>query len=68
MVGVDVPAFSRATLEKHNPRTVRENSNDSHPGCLAIHVRQGADPYRRMEGAWYGIVGAAPDSDLGNRT
>lgn len=27
--------------------------------CLVIYVRQSADLYRRMEGAWYGIVGAA---------
>lgn len=68
VVGVDVSAFSRATLKKHNPRTVRKNTGDSYHGCLAIYVRQSADLYRRMEGAWYGIVGAASAPDLENRT
>lgn len=68
IVGVDVSAFSKATLKKHNPRTVRKNTGESYRGCLAIYVRQSADLYRRMEGAWYGIVGAAPAADLGNRT
>lgn len=68
IVGVDVSAFSKATLKKHNPRTVRKNTADSYHGCLAIYVRQSADLYRRMEGAWCGIVGAAPAADLGNRT
>ncbi|MBA2806754.1 helix-turn-helix domain-containing protein [Streptomyces sp. KM273126] len=68
VVGVEVSAFSRATLKKHNPRTVRKNTGDNYHGCLAIYVRQSADLYRRMEGAWYGIVGAAPAPDLRNRT
>ncbi|MFI2510085.1 helix-turn-helix domain-containing protein [Streptomyces sp. NPDC018972] len=68
IVGVDVSAFSKATLKKHNPRTVRKNTGETYRGCLAIYVRQSADLYRRMEGAWYGIVGAAPATDLENRT
>ncbi|MGI5443870.1 hypothetical protein ACQEV4_42970 [Streptomyces shenzhenensis] len=68
VVGVNTSAFSRATLKKHNPRTVRKNTADTYHGCLVIYVRQSADLYRRMEGAWYGIVGAAPVADLENRT
>jgi transcriptional regulator with XRE-family HTH domain len=68
IVGVDVSALRRATLKKHTPRTVRKNTGDGYRGCLAIYVRQSADLYRRMEGAWYGIVGAAPEPDPGNRT
>ncbi|MGW5737583.1 MULTISPECIES: hypothetical protein [Streptomyces] len=56
VVGVDRAAFSRATLKKHNPRTVRRNTGDAYHGCLIIYVRQSADLYRRVEGAWYGIV------------
>lgn len=59
IVGVDVSAFSRATLKRHNPRTTRKNTGETYHGCLAIYVRQSADLYRRMEGAWYGIVGGA---------
>lgn len=56
VVGVDQGAFSKATLKKHNPRTVRKNTGGGYHGCLMIYVRQSADLYRRMEGAWYGIV------------
>ncbi|MDH6550743.1 transcriptional regulator with XRE-family HTH domain [Streptomyces sp. SAI-208] len=59
IAGVDTAAFSKATLKRHNPRTVRKNTGDTYHGCLVIYVRQSADLYRRMEGAWYGIVGAA---------
>lgn len=68
VAGVDVAAFSRATLKKHNPRTVRKNTGDTYRGCLVIYVRQSAELYRRMEGAWYGIVGAGSAVDLVNRT
>ncbi|MFH9006490.1 hypothetical protein ACH4E5_25045 [Streptomyces afghaniensis] len=56
LVGVDATAFQRTTLKKHNPRKVRKNVGDSYRGCLAIYVTKSADLYRRMEGAWYGIV------------
>ncbi|WP_329244083.1 hypothetical protein [Streptomyces canus] len=59
VAGVDTSAFSRATPKRHNPRTVRKNTGDTYHGCLVIYVRQSADLYRRMEGTWYGIVGAA---------
>ncbi|GHF77992.1 helix-turn-helix domain-containing protein [Streptomyces griseosporeus] len=68
VTGIDVSSFSKATLKRHNPRTVRKNTGDSYRGCLAIYVRQSADLYRRMEGAWYGIVEAVSERDLGNRT
>jgi hypothetical protein len=53
---VDASVFQRATLKKHNPRTTRKNTTDAYRGCLVIYVTQSADLYRRMEGAWYGIV------------
>ncbi|MEU1120184.1 MULTISPECIES: hypothetical protein [unclassified Streptomyces] len=56
VAGVDSAAFGKATLKKHNPRTVRKNTGESYHGCLIIYVRQSAELYRRMEGAWYGIV------------
>ncbi|MEU0217966.1 hypothetical protein ABZ281_23930 [Streptomyces sp. NPDC006265] len=59
LVDVDASALQRTTLKKHNPRTVRKNIGDSYRGCLAIYVTRSADLYRRMEGAWYGIVGGA---------
>ena len=61
LAGVDTSAFQRATLKKHNPRTARKNTSDAYRGCLVIYVTKSADLYRRMEGAWYGIVlGADP--------
>lgn len=68
VTGIDASAFSKATLKKHNPRTTRRNTGSSYHGCLMIYVRQSADLYRRMEGAWYGIVGPAFAADLANRT
>ncbi|MGW1492958.1 hypothetical protein [Streptomyces sp. NPDC002402] len=56
LAGVDTSAFQRATLKKHNPRTTRKNTTDAYRGCLVIYVTKSADLYRRMEGAWYGIV------------
>ncbi|MCT7352291.1 hypothetical protein N4P33_08895 [Streptomyces sp. 15-116A] len=56
LAGVDASTFQRATLKKHNPRTVRKNVGDSYRGCLVIYVTRSAELYRRMEGAWYGIV------------
>ncbi|MFE5207583.1 helix-turn-helix domain-containing protein [Streptomyces sp. NPDC056600] len=55
-VGVDRGLFGKTTLKKHNPRTVRLNTGSSYRGCLVLYVRQGAELYRRIEGAWSGIV------------
>lgn len=55
-VGVDASRFQRTVLRKHNPRTNRKNTVASYRGCLAAYVTKSADLYRRMEGAWYGIV------------
>lgn len=64
LVGVDVAVFSKTTLKKHNPKTVRKNVGDDYRGCLVVGVRQGAELYRRIEGWWSGIVlGASETSD-----
>lgn len=55
-VGADSHAFNKTTLKKHNPKTIRKNVGDAYRGCLVIYVLQSAELYRRMEGAWYGIV------------
>ncbi|MFI2424692.1 hypothetical protein ACH5A7_11410 [Streptomyces sp. NPDC018955] len=68
LLGVDVPLLQKTTLKKHNPKTVRKNVGDGYRGCLVITVLQGAELYRRIEGWWYGIVGAATAADLANRT
>ncbi|MEU2226154.1 helix-turn-helix domain-containing protein [Streptomyces sp. NPDC018347] len=63
LVGADASAFYKTTLKKHNPRTVRKNTGDTYRGCLMIKVLKGADLYRRIEGWWCGIVGAATSTD-----
>ncbi|MFE7775647.1 hypothetical protein ACFU5O_17445 [Streptomyces sp. NPDC057445] len=61
LADVDAGTFKKATLKRHNPRTTRKNTGETYRGCLIIHVTRSADLYRRMEGAWYGIVlGAGP--------
>ncbi|MET9516732.1 hypothetical protein [Streptomyces sp. NPDC002994] len=68
LVGVAPSAFNKTSLKRHNPKTVRKNTGEAYRGCLVVYVRQSADLYRRMEGAWYGIVGASLTSDPRNRT
>ncbi|GAB3173877.1 hypothetical protein [Streptomyces incanus] len=68
LVDADRSAFLKTTLKKHNPKTVRKNVGDSYRGCLAIKVLKSADLYRRIEGSWCGIVGAAREADHHNRT
>ncbi|MFZ3558031.1 hypothetical protein [Streptomyces sp. BH055] len=68
LAGVEVATFQRATLKKHNPATTRKNTSETYRGCLIVYVLNGAELYRRMEGAWYGIVGSASANDPGNRT
>ncbi|QTD99011.1 helix-turn-helix domain-containing protein [Streptomyces cyanogenus] len=63
LVGADASTFNKTTLKKHNPKTVRKNTGDDYRGCLVIKVLKGADLYRRIEGWWCGIVGAAASTD-----
>lgn len=56
LAGVPVAELKKTTLKKHNPATTRKNTGDAYRGCLAIYVTKSAELYRRVEGAWYGIV------------
>ncbi|MER6029371.1 helix-turn-helix domain-containing protein [Streptomyces sp. NPDC001851] len=67
-VGASPDSFNKTTVKKHNPKTIRKNTGDNYRGCLVIKVLKGADLYRRIEGAWYGIVDAAREADQPNRT
>ncbi|MDQ1010292.1 transcriptional regulator with XRE-family HTH domain [Streptomyces sp. V4I23] len=68
LVDADPAAFGKTTLKRHNPTTVRKNTGEEYRGCLVIHVQGSADLYRRIEGWWCGIVGAASAADQRNRT
>ncbi|MEU3930495.1 hypothetical protein AB0E85_00305 [Streptomyces sp. NPDC029044] len=59
LAGVEPSTFQRATLKRHHAKTSRKNTADAYHGCLIVYVLRSADLYRRMEGAWYGIVGGA---------
>ncbi|MFD8028014.1 hypothetical protein ACFV3F_04515 [Streptomyces sp. NPDC059717] len=67
-VGVERTALLKTILKKHNPRTNRKNTDEGYYGCLRVDVLGGADLYRRIEGWWYGIVGAVAAADAPNRT
>ncbi len=56
LAAVDVAVFLKATLKKHNPKTVRKNTGDDYRGCLVIKLLQGADLYQRIEGWWTGMA------------
>lgn len=61
IANVSPEAFRKSMLKRHNPKTIRKNTGEAYRGCLAVYVTQSADLYRRVEGAWYGIVlGADP--------
>ena len=50
VTGAEPAQFQRATLKRHNPRTVRKNVGAGYHGCLVVNVQQGAELYRRIEG------------------
>ncbi|MFF4663995.1 hypothetical protein [Streptomyces sp. NPDC001282] len=66
LTGADASAFGKTSLKKHSPRTNRKNTGPTYRGCLVVRVLKSADLYRRIEGWWYGIVGAAstPDHEI----
>ncbi|MFI1657785.1 hypothetical protein ACH4ZU_23120 [Streptomyces sp. NPDC020472] len=68
LVGVVPSEFGKTTVKRHNPRTNRKNVNAGYRGCLVIRILGSADLYRRIEGSWYGIVGAASAPVHQNRT
>ncbi|MFF4188067.1 hypothetical protein ACFYZ9_33220 [Streptomyces sp. NPDC001691] len=63
LVGTHRTLFGKTTLKRHNPKTVRKNVGEAYRGCLVVDVAQSADLYRRIEGWWCGIVGAASAPD-----
>jgi hypothetical protein len=47
--------FTRPTLKRHNPKTIRKNTGNDYHGCLIVRVLQGAELYRQIEG-WASAV------------
>lgn len=54
-LGLDPNAFMRATLKRHNPKTVRKNVNADYHGCLIVRVRRPAALYDAIEGWWQAL-------------
>lgn len=50
VTGAEAAQFQRATLKRHNPRTIRKNVGADYHGCLIVKVRQSGDLYQRIEG------------------
>ncbi|MFE2328845.1 hypothetical protein ACFXD5_33930 [Streptomyces sp. NPDC059385] len=65
LVGAQRTQLQRTTLKKHNPKTVRKNTGTEYRGCLIVRVSASCDLYRRIEGAWCGIVGAVDSINRG---
>ncbi|MFE6700183.1 hypothetical protein [Streptomyces sp. NPDC057718] len=66
LTGVPRSDFMKATLKKHTPKTNRRNTGEAYRGCLVIYVTKSAELYRRVEGAWYGIVLGADPANRSN--
>ena len=58
VTGVGLEQFKRATLKKHNPKTVRHNTGENYYGCLIVNVQGSAELYRSIEAMWRGIARA----------
>jgi hypothetical protein len=58
VAGVPRERFSRPTLKKHNPATVRYNVGAPYRGCLIVEVPKSRRLYWRIEGIVRGIAAA----------
>jgi hypothetical protein len=57
ITGAQPGQFRRASLKRHNPKTVRKNVGDDYRGCLRIDVCRSTDLYRKIEGWAAAIMG-----------
>lgn len=64
VVGVPEADFRRATLKKHNPKTVRKHVGAGYHGCLTVKVLQPTALYQRVDGWWRGILAARGAGDV----
>ena len=56
VTGAAPEQFSKTTLKRHNPKTVRKNVDSGYHGCLVINVLRSADLYQRIAGWAAGIT------------
>ena len=50
VTGAGPEQFNRATMKRHTPKTVWDNTDDSYHGCLRLDVCRSKDLYRKIEG------------------
>lgn len=62
LTGANRDQFRRATLKRHNPKTLRTNVGDDYHGCLRMEVRRSTILYRRIEGWARAAMAAHPAS------
>lgn len=58
-LGLPAGRFQRATLKRHQPKTVRYNTGDDYRGCLIINVPRSREVYWRIEGVMVALGRAA---------
>ncbi|MEU3279629.1 hypothetical protein ABZ698_21510 [Streptomyces antibioticus] len=58
-LGCSKSSISLWVRDLPRPERKPHNTGDGYHGCLRVAVLQSADLHRRVEGRWYGIVGAA---------
>lgn len=58
-LGISRSSFGKATLKRHNPKTVRLNTGDGYHGCLIVRVLRSGWLYYSIEGWWSAIVSGA---------
>lgn len=52
---IPLASFARASLKKHNPKTVRHNIGADYHGCLIASVTSSGSLYYAIEGWWRGL-------------
>ena len=57
LTGVPAAEFAKASIKRHNPKTVRHNTGETYHGCLVIYVRRSTELYRQVAGWWSGVAG-----------
>jgi hypothetical protein len=55
-LSIDAASFQRATLKRHNPRTVRHQTGEDYHGCLVVSVTCPAALYDQIDGWWSAVV------------
>lgn len=66
VVGAAQADFRKATLKRHNPKTVRKQVGDDYHGCLTVKVLQPSALYQSVDGWWRAILEARGASGMPN--